>query len=71
MLSPLRGGQWARARLASWRVGEAASAGEGQSGRASRTNNPYKVPCTLVAARKIFETQRRVKGAKHREAASP
>lgn len=64
LLSPLRGGHGAIARLAAWRVGKVGIRLRKASRRASRTNNPYKVQCTLVAARNIVRTQRPRQGCK-------
>lgn len=72
MLSPLRRRMWGfRSSCVIRRVGRGGIRRRRAGRRASRTDNHSKVLCTLGAARNIFRTQRRVKGAKHREAASP
>ena len=71
LLNPCGGGQWACARLASWRVCPKRHPQEKGKRKGRQDNQPLQGAVCACSGAENFLIQRRVKGAKHREAARP
>ena len=71
LLSPLRGGHGSIARLAAWRVRPKRHPQEKERRKGKQDNQPLQGALCACSGTKNSLIQRRVKGAKHREAARP
>lgn len=71
LLSPLRGGHGSIARLAAWRVRQKRHPQEKERRKGKQDNQPLQGALCACSGTKNSLIQRRVKGAKHREAARP
>lgn len=71
LLNPCGGGQWARVRLASWRVCPKRHPQEKGKRKGKQDKQPLQGTLYAWSGTKNSLIQRRVKGAKHRGAARP